>query len=381
MLKRIGQSLGKQFVIKKETIKSFFSFNDVQYVIEDEKHIRYYLVISLENNSYDGFLYKEEYEGLTIYVFPFYKRKSFAGTIKLSDIFINQLDSKKENIHYSLLMFDKIHPNNKSYLLSCGKEKMPFYIENETAFLGTWNNFLKRTTFLKMVYFIFNRFPFLTTIEYKNLLFNPLIYKSNWRHPDFYIPLSCTSQDLFSRLSKKPRQRTKRERAIIAETFGSCDLINIPFENVTKEMEDFYYYFANQRYGITKEKYDIHKRFLSDIYILQAGEKIVAIDFTCEQGNVGYWECGSFDTSNESFSFGKVLYGLALEKMADKGLKGMSIGSIPLEYKKHYGSIEFLANSGSISRNNMQTLALFISHNFNFREIRLRYIIRRIFKR
>ena len=375
MLKRIGQLVGKQFSLKKEVVTPFFSFNDVQFIIEDEKHIPYYLVISLEKNNYDGFLCKDEFDGLTVFLFNFHRRKRIVETINQKEVIIKKLNSDSEGIDFSLIMYDKLFPTCESLLISYGNEKLPFYIENNTAYLGTWNNFIKKSTFFIVVDYIFNKFPLVNTIEYKNLLFSPLVFEKNWRHPDFYIPLNCSSQDLFSRLSKKPRQRTKRERAIIAEAFGSCELINIPFANVTKEMEDFYYKFAFERYGITKEKYDIYNCFLSDVYILKAGSKIAAIDFTCEQGKVAYWECGSFDTSNQSFSFGKVLYGMALEKMADKGLSGISIGSIPLDYKKHYGSIEFISNSGKISRKNLCMIKLLINKKFNFSKIRLRFII------
>lgn len=370
MLKRISEVLDKEMSYVREVYSRYFFFDDIQYLLQDNDNNQYLLVMSYDDNPrQDGYIWSSKVDKLLwrLYKYPLSKdyREVRNTIVKYKDIACEKVSESNYVDDFSLNRFDLIYPKNDNYVLTYKNESLMLSIDNDKAIVGTWNNFTRRTVFLAMIKYIFKHFKQVKSVEYRNLLFNSCFDNHYWRHPDYYIPLPSNAEELRLRLSKKPRQRTKRERNIIAEDFGSIELIEVPFSEASHNLVDLYYSFVNKTYGITKKIYNIEKKHITTIYILKAGNDIKALDFICEQGRKCYWECGSYDSSQPEYSFGKVIYGMVLEKMIEKKLVGVSMGSIALEYKKHYGSICYNAYSGTIKANSFRNYGFLLFCNYN----------------
>lgn len=359
MIKTLSTFINKELKYIKEIHLPIFSFNSVQYLLEDCDSKQYLLVIAFDNQTKETIEIQQTlFKGIIgdVYCALFTYPLNFEGSATYTEdlnLHIKRMDNNDYQ-QFSLNAFNKIFSNGANYVLYNDKSTIPVNINNKIAFVGTWMNHFGRLEFLYACKTIFNAFKKIKRIEYKNLLYNPEIDLRYWRHNDFYLPLPETIEELKSRISSKSRHNLKRERRIIADDFGSLQLVNLPFNNLDSKVIDLFYKFKCQSHGVKKESYDITKLPITDVYLLKAGDEIKGIALSCEQSDIAFIENHTFDSSLRQYSFGQVLYDMYLERLIEKGKIGLALSGGNLDYKKRYGSICYNSYSGTIKRHHLK---------------------------
>lgn len=301
----------------------------------------------------------------------------FRNNFNDENISCSSLDNE-EIIGFSLNKFLSIYPNNENYLISISDNvfdvNIPFSIENSTGILGSWNVPIPRLFFLKVINYIFNTFSNIEKVEYKNIIFDPYIDDHRWRHNDFYIPLPQNIEDLKIRLSHKSRHNLRRERRLIEEAFSNLILEDLKIlDSIPKNIVDKFYEFKYSTHEDLNEEYDITACNITNVYLLKTGvDDIRGIALSCEQGDIVFMENHTFDSKYREYSFGQVLYDMYLEALINKKKTGLSLAGGNLEYKKRYGSICYIAYSGSIKQKDVARIKTLQTHKWNKKNIFVR---------
>lgn len=161
---------------------------------------------------------------------------------------------------------------------------------------------------------------------------------------DFHIVLPNSSDELDKRLSKKGRYNIKREKRIVADTFGACLLTHIS-ANDTKAISvtDRFFEFKKETmgsdYGMKAETY-LNNWYVTDIYYLSFGERIASILMSCEQCENVYLENITYDAELANYSPGQIAYDYYLKELIKKNKKMVYLLGGDYDYKKRYGSVE-----------------------------------------
>lgn len=370
MLKRISEALNKEVSYVREVYTRYFYFDDIQYLLKDNDDNQYLLVMSYDDNDRQpGYIWSKKVDRLLwrLYNYPLstdcHKVKN--KIIRCKDVMCEETGNSDYRDEFSLNRFELIYPNNDNYVLRYNNEALMLSIDNDKAIVGTWNNFTRRTVFLAMVRYIFKHFKQIKNIEYNNLIYNTCFDNHYWRHPDYYIPLPKTIDELYSRLSSKSRQKIKRERRRAEEELGKIVFENKPINKIDDNDIDFYYKNKKQGYGESIGSYDLLKRNITNIYFVSVNEKIMAELFALEQGSVSYWETTTYNYDLSKYSFGKMVYVYALEESLKKSKKGVSLASSEYEYKKHFGSICYNSYSGFIDRKRFSSFLCFVLFRYD----------------
>lgn len=255
---------------------------------------------------------------------------------------------------FALNDYPRVYPNNENYWLeiAAGEEKqyLPVSVNGGTAQVGTWMNPISRESLLAAVEAIFRLFRQVKTIQYQNTLYDTLL-DHGWRHNDFYLPLPDNTEELKARLASKSRYNLRREKRIIAETFGGLSLEDVPCTVVPEELKALFYSLKNATHGVSEETYDIGQKPITNVYLLRIGTgEVKGMALSCEQGEIVFLENHTFDSTMRSYSFGQVLYDMYLDAMVEKGKTGVALAGGELEYKKRYGTQCAIARSGGIHR-------------------------------
>ena len=170
-------------------------------------------------------------------------------------------------------------------------------------------------------------------------------YGVHSEHSHYRIELPNTVEEIEMSLSKKGRYNIRREKRLLEENFGICDVINLSSKD-ERAARYWDFYFSNKKlthdvdYKMTASEY-IKKYHVTDIYALTVGEElnIGAVILSCEQCPIVYIENLTYDTTMASYSPGSILYDEYLKKLVQKGIRDIYLLGGNYFYKKRYGSI------------------------------------------
>ncbi|MDD6697300.1 MAG: GNAT family N-acetyltransferase [Veillonellaceae bacterium] len=259
------------------------------------------------------------------------------------------------NMIYNRL--DLIREESSELLQVAGKGEMlyvPCCIIDNTAILGVWGMRLTMAQVQAVARYIFEHSPEVVAVSSRraDLVDAPeTFHKVN----DFHIDLPSQPSDFDQRISSKMRYNLRREQRLAESKHGT---IFVGETNVkdTEAEELFKRYFTMKKvthgrdYGMTMVEY-IRQYYVSMIYTLRFGKHLVAIVFSCEQGNSVYLENLTYDVAFSKFSPGSLLYNQYLKRLALKKKRALYIKGGALAYKRHYGSIEQWLSTFKIYRN------------------------------
>ena len=109
-----------------------------------------------------------------------------------------------------------------------------------------------------------------------------------------------------------------------------------------------------------KETYDFNwsdqpkkyliKNGITDVYVMQVNEEILAIGFICDTGENAFFENTAFNEKYKKYSVGIVLYHFIVADLIKKGKKKLFLLGGNLEYKRHYNGIQTATYTGHIYR-------------------------------
>ena len=352
MFKRVSEALNKKVSYVKELHTRFFYFDDIQYLLKDDDGKEYLLVLCFDDNErQDGYIWTSKVDRLMyrLYNYPLKKMHKVKNKVIKYNIVCEDISESSYRDEFSLNRFEIIYPNNKNYVLKYDNEALMLSIDNDKAIVGTWNNYTRRSTFLAMINYVFNSFKDVKTVEYNNQIYDNQFDNKHWRHPDYYLPLPNSIEDLKIKISSKGRHNIKREKRIIVDEFGSLELINNKYDEDDVDVVNLFYKYKNDTHDLS-EDYDIKNRHLTDYYLLKCGNDIKGVLLSCEQSNIAFIENHTFDSSMRQYSFGQVMYDMYLDSLINKGKTGLSLAGGNLAYKKRYGSICFVSFSGTINK-------------------------------
>lgn len=221
--------------------------------------------------------------------------------------------------------------------------------QNETE-LGIWLMGIERGQVESVCKYIFDNYPNIKKIKYQ-FSYHPIGYYTTKNHFKIYLP--DTIEELSSRLSSKGKYNIKREKRLIEEDLGDITIKEYKSSDIPLEVINTYFTFKEKThhidYHMSPKEY-LENYYVSDVYVMYAGDKIVSMVLSCEQCEVVYIENLTYDTNYSKYSAGQVLYDYYLKRLVEKEKKEIFLAGGNLSYKKRYGSIEETVYHGVIYR-------------------------------
>ncbi len=222
-----------------------------------------------------------------------------------------------------------------SYIPSC--------VVGNTAILGVWGTRLTMAQAQAIARYIFVHHPEVVAVSSRraNLVDAP---ESFHRVNDYHIDLPETPGEIDQRMTAKSRSTFRRKLRLAEKIYGGADVQDVDVD-ASEANTLFNTYFAMKRvthhreYGMTMDEY-IRTYYVTNVYILRFDGRIAAIVLLCEQGTSVYLENLTYDVELAKFSPGSLLYHECLKCLVKKGKRRFYLKGGPLEYKRHYGSIE-----------------------------------------
>lgn len=244
---------------------------------------------------------------------------------------------------------------DKTYICVCEKKGeqygIPVHRQGSNVELGLWLAHIPQEIIEEVCGFIFANDSGIQTITYQNSLIE---YKDAKMGNHFSIQFPDSIEDLKARLSSKGRYNIQREKRIINDTFNGYTIEEYTPDNIPESIFDEYFRMKEITHGInynmTAKTY-IDKYHVSNIYVLNTQQRILAILLSCEQCPVVYIENLTYDVEFSKYSPGQVLYDIYLETLIKKGKKVLFLAGGDLDYKRRYGSEENDVYSGIFYRN------------------------------
>lgn len=227
---------------------------------------------------------------------------------------------------------------------------VPVSFNGANVELGLWLANIETNVIDEVAKKIFQDSGRVRTISYQNSLVD---YGESKEGNHFKIELPENIEELKARLSSKGRYNIQREKRIIAETFQGYTVDEYTPDNVPKNVFDEYFRMKAITHGtdyrMSANEY-INKYHVSNIYVLNTPERILAVILSCEQCSVVYIENLTYEVEYSRYSPGQVLYDIYLERLIEKGKRYLYLAGGNLEYKRRYGSEENIVYSGIIYR-------------------------------
>lgn len=232
---------------------------------------------------------------------------------------------------------------------------------DKTVELGCWLTKIEFGVFKDVSRFILRKKKGINAVHIERALISDGRIK---KHNDFHIDLPETPEELDARLSSKGRYNLRREKRIATDRFGCCRVKNLKaYED--SSVEYIYKFFKYKEetqqiyFNMTPEDY-LRRGCITDIYILEFGERDVAIVLSCEQTEYVYCENMSYDMEMKKYSPGQILYDLYLKELIKKRKRAVFLLGGDNEYKHRWGGIEQMVSDYTIFRTPMHCGAHFV---------------------
>lgn len=263
------------------------------------------------------------------------------------DFIYNRFDLQKGTL------FDGAYLATFSKEEDCNQASIEFCIKNYEAQLGLWMMSLTKDQFKILSKSIFNQFPKVKKITYRNCL-SPLGAYNQGNH--FSIELPKSEKIFRGRMTSKSRYNLRREKEKINKDFGAYKVVDYPAQDCPKDIFDKYFSYKkqthNREYHMTSSEY-IDYYHVSDVYVMYLCEErdVCAILLSCEQCPAVFVENLTYKKDLSAYSLGKIIYDEYLCKLIDKNKHQVYLGGGGYEYKRKYLSCENIVFSGVIYRN------------------------------
>lgn len=249
--------------------------------------------------------------------------------LPLSDFIYNRCDRQKRESFLTFQVFE----NNKTCFIHG-------WYENNEGRLGVWNTPISKIAIKKIVKLMYSN-----NKRIKRVVIEFCLHKIGYteRNPHFEIQLSTNKEDLLQRMRGKHLRQVSSMKRKLASEFGEEKLLEYSISNCPDYIYDFYAENKRDTKGITislsKDDY-FKKYYVTDVYALTFGEKVVSVILSCEQCTITYLENLTYDLALAKYSPGKLLYIDYLCKLVEKGKNTLYLGGGNYEYKKQFDSIQ-----------------------------------------
>lgn len=260
-------------------------------------------------------------------------------------------DGIRENVCPDFIhnRFDLYDENAK--ILSCGDYTVEVSVKGHVACIGGWLSDISPDAAFAVSSHVFasDKKIFKVRIENAYRSFGISEKKNHFR-----IELPSSESELESRLSSKGRYNIRREKRLLEQAFGEVVVREYTCKDVPDAVFSAYFKYKKSTHGtdyhLQKDEY-VKKYHVSNIYVLSAGETIMAVVLSCEQCPVVYIENLTYNTEYAQFSPGQILYHEYLIALVRKGFREIFLECGDHDYKKRYGSIEETVYDNVIMRN------------------------------
>lgn len=269
---------------------------------------------------------------------------------------IIEIHDKKEDIPIvPNIIFNRYDLQGKPYheLLISEDEselRMQISIQGSMAHIGSYMMPMSEEGFKAAIKYVFEQFGDVKSVKYENALHAEGIYNNS---PQRLINLPSSIDELHTRLSSKSRYNLKREKRLIEENIGSYTIDFYELKEIPQEAVLKFFEFKNATHGrdyhMKPEDY-LERYNVSSAYVMRTEQEILAVLLSCEQCENVYFDNFSYDVKYSQYSLGSVMYDIYLEKLIEKGIRTVYLGSDKYEYKKRYGSVRIEAYSGEVFR-------------------------------
>lgn len=250
---------------------------------------------------------------------------------------------------------------------------VPLYVEGQAARLGLFLSDASSAALAELCRFVFSQFP-VRRIDWDCSL-APLgrcCVRRNHPANHWKVTLPASADELWSRMSRKSRYNRRREEKNLLERLcggsplsdganpgsdgrtpdagGNSQeagaLVMTEYEGASSipssVVETFFSFkkkLMDRDYGLSPAGY-LARYHVTNAYTWTCGDRIVAIVFSCEQGQNVFLENLTYDPELEEFSPGFHLYALVLERLIQKGKTALFLGGGQQPYKSRFGGIE-----------------------------------------
>ncbi len=170
----------------------------------------------------------------------------------------------------------------------------------------------------------------------------------------WHVDLPKTIEEFDSTLSSKVRYNTKWYPKKIRENVGEYEIKILKSTECPESVVKTYLKWKKETYGYDwsdKPKEYLTKNGITNVYIMQVKNEILAIGFICETGENAFFENTAFNEQYKKYSVGIVLYHFIIADLIKKEKKKLFLLGGNLEYKRHYNGIQTMTYTGHIYRN------------------------------
>ncbi len=238
---------------------------------------------------------------------------------------------------------------------------VPLHVEGQAARLGLFLSDASSATLAELCRFVFSQFP-VRRIDWDCSL-APLgrcYVRRNHPANHWKVTLPASNEELWARMSRKSRYNRRREEKLLLDRLagdagnadapggGDCTgaLVMTEYEGAdhipASVVETFFSFkkrLMGRDYGLSPAAYLSHYH-VTNAYTWTCGDRIVAIVFSCEQGQNVFLENLTYDPELEEYSPGFHLYALVLERLIQKGRTALFLGGGQQPYKSRFGGVE-----------------------------------------
>jgi len=215
-----------------------------------------------------------------------------------------------------------------------------YRVTETEAELGLWLMPITTDELEHLLYYIKRMHPKVEKVTYKNAL---LPYGNSKAHNHFRIVLPDTVEEMESRVSARSRYKMRKKLRFAEEAYGPMRIMEYDRGNMPPEIVEAFFEFKlatrNRTYNMTPLEY-LDRYHVSHCYVVQFGDTIGAIRFSCEQCPIVYGENFTFNPALQEYSLGRFIFMHHLLRIVEKNHTELYFAGGNYEYKTHYGSIE-----------------------------------------
>lgn len=227
---------------------------------------------------------------------------------------------------------------------------VPVYIKNNEASVGLYLTSISDKQLSSLTDCIFSSHP-----EVSYIIVSHSYTKLPWCHPQVYwhINLPESIEQFDATLSSKLRYNVKWYPKKLKKECGDYVLREYTRTDVPLSLIEQYFIWKEGshmfRLNSTPECF-LREYGISTIYALYLSNKPIAVGFSCETGDISYFENFSYNPQYHLFSPGMILYHYIIEQLIKKSVRKFYLSGGELDYKRRYNGVRTQTYTGRIFR-------------------------------
>ena len=215
-----------------------------------------------------------------------------------------------------------------------------YKITDQLAELGLWLTPITVEELEHLLFYIKTKHPNIEKVTYKN---GVLPYGNSTKHNHFRIVFPETVKEMENRVSARSRYKMRKKLRFAETAYGKMRIMEYNRTNIPTEIVEKFFEFKlatrNREYNMTPFEY-LDRYHVSHCYVVQFGNTVGAIRFSCEQCPIVYGENFAYNPDLREYSLGRFIFMHHLIRMVEKKHTELYFAGGDFEYKTHYGSIE-----------------------------------------